>query len=64
MGVEAGKEGITIYILYFFLAIEVRKGFHLLFIYLKFCYIVSWVFIGRTDVEAETVVFWPPDAKS
>ena len=24
----------------------------------------SWVFIGRTDVEAETPVFWPPNAKS
>ena len=24
----------------------------------------SWVFIGRTDVEAETPVLWPPDAKS
>ena len=24
----------------------------------------SWVFIGRTDVEAETPMFWPPDAKS
>ena len=24
----------------------------------------SWVFIGRTDVEAETPVPWPPDAKS
>ena len=24
----------------------------------------SWVFIGRTDVEAETPVVWPPDAKS
>ena len=24
----------------------------------------SWVFIGRTDVKAETPVFWPPDAKS
>ena len=23
-----------------------------------------WVFIGRTDVEAETPVLWPPDAKS
>ena len=21
----------------------------------------SWVFIGRTDVEAETPVLWPPD---
>ena len=24
----------------------------------------SWVFIGRTDVEAETPIFWPPDAKA
>ena len=24
----------------------------------------SWVFIGRTDVEAETPVLWPPDAES
>ena len=24
----------------------------------------SCVFIGRTDVEAETPIFWPPDAKS
>ena len=24
----------------------------------------SWVFIGRTDVEAGTSVLWPPDAKS
>ena len=24
----------------------------------------SWVFIGRTDVEAETPVLWPPDGKS
>ena len=24
----------------------------------------SWVFIGRTDVEAETSILWPPDAKS
>ena len=23
-----------------------------------------WVFIGRTDVEAETPVLWPPDAKN
>ena len=21
----------------------------------------SWVFIGRTDVEAETSILWPPD---
>ena len=25
---------------------------------------LSWVFIGRTDVEAETPVLWPLDAKS
>ena len=24
----------------------------------------SRVFIGRPDVEAETPIFWPPDAKS
>ena len=24
----------------------------------------SWVFIGRTNVEAETLILWPPDAKS
>ena len=24
----------------------------------------SWGFIGRTDAEAETLVLWPPDAKS
>ena len=24
----------------------------------------SWVFIGRTNVEAETPILWPPDAKS
>ena len=24
----------------------------------------SWVFIGRTDVEAETPIFWPSDEKS
>ena len=23
-----------------------------------------WVFIGRTDVEAETPILWPPDVKS
>ena len=23
-----------------------------------------WVFIGRTDVEAETAIFCPPDAKN
>ena len=23
-----------------------------------------WVFIGRTDIEAETPIFWPPDAKN
>ena len=24
----------------------------------------SWVFIGRTDVEAETPILWPRDMKS
>ena len=24
----------------------------------------SWIFIGRTDVEAETPILWPPDTKN
>ena len=24
----------------------------------------SWIFIGRTDVEAETPILWPPDMKN
>ena len=24
----------------------------------------SWLFIGRTDAEAETPIFWPPDMNS
>ena len=24
----------------------------------------SWVFIGRTDVETETPILWPPDVKN
>ena len=24
----------------------------------------SWVFIGRTDVEAEIPILWPPDVES
>ena len=24
----------------------------------------SWIFIGRTDVEAKTPILWPPDVKS
>ena len=24
----------------------------------------SWIFIGRTDTEAETSILWPPDVKS
>ena len=24
----------------------------------------SWMFIGRTDAEAETPILWPPDVKS
>ena len=23
-----------------------------------------WIFIGRTDAEAEALIHWPPDAKS
>ena len=26
--------------------------------------ILKEVFIGRTDVEAETAILWPPDAKN
>ena len=24
----------------------------------------SWILIGKTDAEAETPIFWPPDVKS
>ena len=24
----------------------------------------SWIFIGRTDAEAETLILWPPDVKN
>ena len=24
----------------------------------------SWVFIGRTDAEAETPILWPPDVRA
>ena len=24
----------------------------------------SWVFIGRADVKAETLILWPPNGKS
>ena len=24
----------------------------------------TWIFIGRTDAEAETLILWPPDMKS
>ena len=24
----------------------------------------SWVFIGKTDIEVETPILWPPDVKS
>ena len=26
--------------------------------------IQSWIFIGKTDVEAETLILWPPDLKN
>ena len=25
---------------------------------------LSWVFIGRTDAEADAPILWPPDVKS
>ena len=25
---------------------------------------LSWLYIGRTDAEAETPIFWPPDEKN
>ena len=25
---------------------------------------ISWVFIGRTDIEAETPILWPPDGRT
>jgi len=34
------------------------------FSYLGCGKIISEAFIGRTDVEAKTPIFWPPDAKS
>ena len=39
---------------------------NILSIYLHWSWVScqSWVFIGRTDAEAETPVLWPPDAKS
>ena len=24
----------------------------------------SWIFFGRTDVEAEALILWPPDVKN
>ena len=24
----------------------------------------SWIFIGKTDAEAEDLIFWPPDSKN
>ena len=24
----------------------------------------SWIFIGRTDAEAEALIIWPPDGKN
>ena len=24
----------------------------------------SWVFLGKTDAEVKTPIFWPPDAKN
>ena len=32
--------------------------------YISLASVVSCIYIGRTDVEAETPIFWPPDVKS
>ena len=48
---------LVIYLVLFFLNIALA-------IWGCLCSIQSWVFIERTDVEAETPIFWPPDAKS
>ena len=34
-----------------------------LYLYIYICY-QSWIFIGRTDAEAETPILWWPDAKN
>ena len=36
----------------------------LIFLALIFMGDQSWVFIRRTDAEAEAPILWPPDAKS
>ena len=50
---------IYIYLLYFYI-IYILNILH----YITYIYDQSWVFIGRTDVEAETPILWPPDAES
>ena len=32
-------------------------------LYIYMCY-QYWIFIGRTDAEAETPILWPPDMKN
>ena len=40
-------------------------AFYIIMIFLLIMQVLPiWVFIGRTDVEVETPILWPPDAKS
>ena len=48
-----------IYLLYFYI-IYILNILH----YITYIYDQSCVFIGRTDVEAETPILWPPNMKS
>ena len=32
--------------------------------FLAGCWLKIWIFIGRTDAEAETLTLWPPDVKN
>ena len=39
-------------------------AFYIIMIFLIMQVLPIWVFIGRTDVEAETPILWPPDTNS
>ena len=39
--------------------------YYLLFRFIYYLFTIYYLlYIGRTDVEAETPILWPPDAKS
>ena len=44
--------------------IHVVVGVSILLFFFFFFFGASWIFIGRTDGEAEAPILWPPDAKS